>query len=153
MQIDSLQDIYQFLPISESVVTAGQPQPDQLANVQAAGFTVVINLALPTSSNALPDEPQQVESLGMTYVAIPVEWESPTLADFQQFVSTMQAHAGEPIFVHCAANMRVSAFIYLYRAICDRIPPETAIADLHQIWQPNPIWQAFIDEVLAQYQV
>jgi hypothetical protein len=30
------------------------------------------------------------------------------------------------------------------------VPVEEADATMRQIWQPNPIWQAFIDARLAQ---
>ena len=111
----------------------------------------MVNLALPTSTNALPDEKQVVENLGMQYVHIPVVWENPTLEDLEQFFSVMKANADQKIFVHCAANMRVSAFMYLYRRIHDRMSDEEAKKYLSQIWQPNEIWQKFIAQVLEHY--
>jgi hypothetical protein len=74
-----------------------------------------------------------------------VAWETPTLENFQEFANIMQANSTRKIFVHCAANMRVSAFMYLYRQIYDRIDAETARFDLEKIWIPNQIWQTFID--------
>ena len=61
-----------FLQLSETVATAGQPTEAQITAIQAAGYRVVINLALPTSTNALPNEQALVEALGMTYIHIPV---------------------------------------------------------------------------------
>lgn len=142
-----LEDIYHYLPISDTLATAGQPTADQLVEIQQAGFEVVINLALPTSDNALPDERSGVEALGMTYIAIPVVWEQPTSADFQQFHQAMTATAGRKRFVHCAANMRVSAFVYLYRR-SQGISEAEAIQTLHQIWVPDATWQRFIQTLL-----
>jgi len=62
----------------------------------------------------------------------------------------MEAIADKTIFVHCAANMRVSAFMYLYRRIYKRIENEDA-RDLHQIL-PNETWQKFIEQVIKHYQ-
>jgi len=56
------------------------------------------------------------------------------------------------VFVHCAANMRVSAFMYLYRLIHERLSDEQAKSDLHRIWTPNDTWQAFIQQVIEHYQ-
>jgi protein tyrosine phosphatase (PTP) superfamily phosphohydrolase (DUF442 family) len=113
----------------------------------------VINLALPTSPNALVDEPERVEALGMDYVAISVAWETPTPSDLDQFVGIMAQNSDRKIFVHCAANMRASAFVYVYRLLktdCDR---KEALADLHHIWKPNPVWQNLMDQYFAQHDV
>lgn len=50
-------------------------------------------------------------------------------------------------FVHCAANMRVSAFVYRHRCFTG-VPQATAEAALRQIWTPNETWQRFIQSVL-----
>jgi hypothetical protein len=60
----------------------------------------------------------------------------------------MEKYRDRRIFVHCAANMRVSVFVYLYRCLTGTPPTEAATA-LHAIWHPNPTWQALIDEVLS----
>lgn len=146
-----MEDIYNYLKISDSIATSGQPTKEQLPAIKDSGYQTVVNLALPTSTNALPDEKQVVENLGMQYVHIPVVWENPTLEDLEQFFSVMKANADQKIFVHCAANMRVSAFMYLYRRIHDRMSDEEAKKYLSQIWQPNEIWQKFIAQVLEHY--
>jgi protein tyrosine phosphatase (PTP) superfamily phosphohydrolase (DUF442 family) len=143
-----LTDIHSYLPISAQLATAGQPTAAQFTEIAAAGFTTVINLALPTSTNALPDERTVVEAQGMTYYPIPVEWEHPTLRDFQQFASVLAQSANPKVFVHCAMNMRVSAFVYVYRRLRD-VPQDAAAADLAKIWQPNETWQNFIDAGLT----
>ena len=119
-----LNDIYNYLPISEHLATAGQPTAEQFATIRQAGFDLVVNLALPTSSNALPDERSVVEACGMTYSPIPVIWEHPTAADFEQFQATLASHPDQKIFVHCAMNMRVSAFVYLHQRL-DGVPPSS----------------------------
>ncbi|HEY9738121.1 MAG TPA: protein tyrosine phosphatase family protein [Trichocoleus sp.] len=141
-----LEAIYNFLTISDTLATAGQPTAAQFDAIREAGYTVVVNLALPTSSNALPNEQEIVESQGMMYVHIPVQWESPTLDDLQQFFAAMGSSSGNRVFVHCAANMRVSAFVYLYRLLRQGVAEEQARHDLNQIWQPNETWQRFIDQ-------
>lgn len=141
-----------FLQLSETVATAGQPTEAQIAALQTAGYRVVINLALPSSANALPNEQALVEMEGMTYIHIPVLWEEPTLADVEQFFSAMQTYAGQPVFVHCAKNMRVSAFMYLYRWLCQGVNETIAKHDLHRIWTPNDRWQAFMAQVVQRYQ-
>lgn len=144
----ALTALRQFLPISDRLATAGQPTAAEFAAIAQAGYGVVINLALPTSDYALPDERSTVESLGMTYVPIPVLWDNPTLEDVEHFFQAMDSHQGQKVFVHCALNMRVSVFVYLYRVLKAGMDPALAQRDLFAIWQPNDRWQALIDEVI-----
>jgi uncharacterized protein (TIGR01244 family) len=148
MSTHNLAEIYKFLQISDEIATSGQPTAEQFASIKQAGYELVINLALPTSSNALPNEKEIVESQGMQYVHIPVIWENPTLEDVNQFFNIMKANADKQIFVHCAANMRVSAFIYLYRRLHQGLNDEVAKQDLQRIWVPNEVWSNFIQTVL-----
>ncbi|MGN5484577.1 hypothetical protein ACLJB4_09830, partial [Campylobacter coli] len=64
----------------------------------------------------------------------------------------MEAIADKKVFVHCAANMRVSAFMYLYRRLYKGISNEEAKKELHQIWIPNELWQNFIQQFIENYQ-
>lgn len=140
-----MQSILNFVPINNRLATAGQPTIEQFAAIKNAGYNVVINLAVPTSEGAIANEREIVESLGMQYFHIPVIWDNPTIDDFNQFSNVMQTHSDQSIFVHCAKNMRVSAFVYLYRRSHENVSEEQAKADLYKIWRPNSIWQEFID--------
>lgn len=144
-----LTDLYNYLPISESLATAGQPTREQFANIHQAGFEVVINLALPTSTNALPDERAIVESYGMVYYPLPVVWENPTAENFWEFQAVLANHAHQKVFVHCAMNMRVSAFVYLHRR-WHGTAPSIATQTMHKIWHPNEIWQHFINAMAPE---
>lgn len=143
-----IENIVNFLQISDRLATAGQPKIEQYPAIAAAGYQFVINLALTDSPNALVDEGSIASNLGIEYIQIPVIWGAPTLTDFQEFTSVMDAHSNQKIFVHCAANKRVSAFIYLYR-VCGGIDQTTATIDLAKIWTPDLIWQNFIDRTLS----
>lgn len=143
-----LTEIRNFLALSPQLLTAGQPTAEQFGELRAAGVEVVVNLAMPTSTNALPNERAIVEGLGMTYIPIPVVWETPTRENFEQFSQVLDAHRDRTVLVHCALNMRVSAFVYTYRVLRG-MEPAIAQADLAKIWQPNAPWQAFIDSTLT----
>ena len=81
----SLCEITNFCAISERLGTAGQPSEDQFRTLRDAGFEVIINLALPTSCNAMADEGAIVTGLGMSYVHIPVDFTAPTSEDLCAF--------------------------------------------------------------------
>jgi protein tyrosine phosphatase (PTP) superfamily phosphohydrolase (DUF442 family) len=148
-----LEAIHNFHPISEQILTAGQPCEDQFAAIQQAGCDVVINLALETSTNAIPHEAQLVAEHGMDYVHIPVIWENPTLSDFQTFLAAMDSYANRRVFVHCALNMRVSAFMYVYQRLRLGTPEAEAQRHLHTIWTPDETWQTWIQQTLTHYAI
>ena len=143
-----LSEIYSFQAVGDRLGTAGQPTEGQFRIVREAGFEAVVNLALPTSDNALANEGSVVTGLGMSYVHIPVDFKAPSSQDFQAFCRVMEAFDDRPVFVHCAANMRVSAFVFLYRVLCQRVPISEAERDLHAIWHPDEIWSRFIRDQL-----
>lgn len=141
---NSIEGIYNYLPIRYGLSTSGQPTEKQMALIKQAGFTHVINLAPHHVENALKDEAATLEQLGLRYIHIPVDFKAPTDANFQKFVNTMEVLADENVWVHCAANMRVSAFIYRYR--CEVLKEDAARAkrELHKIWKPIGVWQHFV---------
>lgn len=135
--------------LSAKVVTAGQPSEAQLGFIAEAGFEVVVNLGLAGRDCSLPDERRLVESLGLRYVHIPVEWERPTSEDLARFIAVMREVEGKPVFVHCAANKRVSVFMALYRILVLGWSREAALREVAEVWEPNEVRQRFIDSVLA----
>jgi protein tyrosine phosphatase (PTP) superfamily phosphohydrolase (DUF442 family) len=149
--MQTISDILNYLPISESLGTAGQPTSEQFAAIRAAGYGVVINLAMPDSTNALANERNLVEAQGMVYVHIPVVWESPTLDDLARFFDEVEDCRGRKVFVHCAMNMRVSCFVLLYRVVRLGVPLAEAVQTMRRIWAPDAVWQAFIERALAHY--
>ena len=147
---DKIENIFNFLQLTDSIATGGQPTQKQLSLVKNAGYKTVINLATSSSENALPDEKEIVEALGMKYLHIPVDFNHPTSEDFAAFSQAMQDNKEQPLFIHCAANLRVSAFLYIYRVTQEGCNPQQASLDLSKIWTPNKTWQQFIDNQFSQ---
>lgn len=153
MADDSLAGIYKYRAIDELLATSGQPTVAQLGSVARAGFKTVINLALHDDPRySLPDEAATVRSLGLDYVHIPVQFGSPTRDDLIAFFAAMRALGGEKTWVHCAANIRVSAFLGLYRVIEQGWTKESAFELMNSLWEPNEVWGRFIEEMLAGQQ-
>lgn len=152
MNEETLASIHNYRPIDDVIATSGQPTVEQLADIAAAGYSAVINLALHDDPRySLPDEPGVVESLGLQYVHIPVGFTGPTENHLLKFFAAMAAHSNKKVWVHCAANKRVSAFLGLYWVIQQRWPRERAFALMHGLWQPDEIWNAFISNMLKKY--
>jgi protein tyrosine phosphatase (PTP) superfamily phosphohydrolase (DUF442 family)/8-oxo-dGTP pyrophosphatase MutT (NUDIX family) len=145
-----VRSIYNFREIGPELATAGQPTAAQLRAVRSAGFEAVINLLPPDTKHSLAQERELVAMAGLRYHPIPVVWEAPTAADFDAFCAAMEAERGHRVLVHCAANMRVSAFVFLYRVLKLGVPRDEAEAALRTVWEPTGTWRRFIDERLEQ---
>ncbi len=140
-----LESIRAFLRLRDGTGTSGMPAERHFGAIFRAGYEAVVNLALPTSDNALSNEGELVSCEGMTYVHIPVLFDKPGRPDYERFEKVMNALRGTRVFVHCAANMRVSAFMFLYRLRSGIANRQEAEADLRRIWDPDPTWRDFIN--------
>ena len=142
-----LADTRAYLRVSEQLGTAGQITYDEVEAVKDAGFDLVINLA-PADEERNRLEGYLVTQQEMTYIHIPVSWQEPSQRDLRLFFDVMKANEDRNVFVHCFANMRVSAFVYLYRTLEKGESEDAARADLAKIWDPatQPQWAAFIEE-------
>jgi len=146
MQAESTYQVFDWL------WTSGQLSEADIAALPAMGIHVVINLALPSSSPALANEAEYVTREGLSYIQIPVEWEQPVYDQLLLFFGVLKAFEGRRIWVHCARNMRVSVFVYLYRRLCLNHAEADAAYPMRAVWVPNPIWQNFIEQAIHRYQ-
>ena len=145
-QSESLDGIYNYLLIDDLFATSGQPSERQFELIKDAGYETVINLA-PSSiiENSVVDESNLLTRLNLRYIHIPVDFKRPTEEDFQAFVEVLDKFASRKIWIHCAANMRVSAFVYRYRRQVLGESGATALDDLHRIWEPVGVWKTFVE--------
>jgi uncharacterized protein (TIGR01244 family) len=148
-RMSGLNSIRNFLQLDERLATSGMPAPADFNAIGQSGYELVINLAMPTSDNAMANEGDLVTRAGMTYIHIPVNFESPQRADFEGFANIMDLFAKQRVYVHCAANMRVSAFVFLHRVLRGGKSRADAEADLKRIWDPDGVWRKFINDHLT----
>ena len=143
-----LSDLVNYREYSPTFASAGQPSEEQLAAIRDAGFERIIYLAYSDQPKSLPNEDRLVKNLGLEYVHIPVEWNSPTKSDFYLFASAMRTAPEKKTLLHCQVNYRASAFSFLYRVIDGNVPVAEAKADMNTVWTPNQTWRDLIFEVL-----
>ena len=139
---------YNFRRMSERLTTSGIVPPDGLKALRA----VVINLLPNTGRDAIPNERDIVESQGIEYIYIPVDFKQPTSSDFSTFSEALDRVREKKVHVHCAANYRVSAFYSLYLVSGGLWSAEQAMEFIRSVWQPSeqPGWSDFIAVVLAE---
>jgi protein tyrosine phosphatase (PTP) superfamily phosphohydrolase (DUF442 family) len=151
MEQAELSAVRNFREADWRLLTCGQPNEQQLAAAVARGVEVVINLALHDDPRySLADEQSTVESLGMTYVHVPVQFSAPTETDLRLFFDAMDLHKERRVLVHCAANYRVTAFLGLYRVVRLGWSRDDAFGLMRMVWEPNEVWAQFIAAVLGE---
>lgn len=147
-----MKDIYNFLFYHDKLSSSGMPASDQMKTVAEAGVELVINLAPHDVPDAIPDETTLVNSLGMEYINIPVNWGTPTRDGLNIFMDAMDANRARKIHVHCEANFRASAFIAMYRILRLGWKEADALEVMHTIWDEDayPVWRMFIEDAMKR---
>jgi protein tyrosine phosphatase (PTP) superfamily phosphohydrolase (DUF442 family) len=140
--------------VSDRLASAGQIAYEQIPLLRDEGYDVVVNLAT-ADARTNAEEGFRVTETGLTYVQIPVVWTEPTLDDVEMFFGVMKANEGRNVFVHCVANFRASAFVYLYRTMIEGVPEEEARATMLEVWDPidgdqYPQWTALLEQAREQ---
>ena len=133
--------ILNFIKINELISTSGQLKIEEFEFIAKEGFEVVINLALNSSTNAIENEDKIVTSLNMSYIHIPVDFENPKISDLKLFLNILQALGANKVWIHCAKNYRVSAFMYVYHKYILHTPFEEIDLSIFEKWQPSLVWQ------------
>ncbi|MDD4330223.1 MAG: protein tyrosine phosphatase family protein [Aliarcobacter sp.] len=133
--------ILNHIKINELISTSGQLKIEEFELIANEGFEVVINLAVPTTSNSLENEDKIVSNLNMTYIHIPISFENPKISDLKLFLNILQSLGANKVWIHCAKNYRVSAFIYVYHKYILHTPFEEIDLSIFDIWKPSLIWQ------------
>ena len=134
--------IFNVTWIDNQLSSSGQIHAEHAPLLQSLGVKTVVNLAV-YNEEYNGSENQWVVERGMTYIHLPVDFDRPTSwSDLERFYQLMDALADETVWVHCIANYRASAFIYLYRINERGDSRKDAKALLDQIWT---------DELLDEY--
>jgi protein tyrosine phosphatase (PTP) superfamily phosphohydrolase (DUF442 family) len=145
---DVLGELVNYREYSPILSSSGQPTAEQLKDVRDAGFDRVVFLAPNDSEGSLGNEDRIVESLGMQYAHIPVDWDAPQKSDFDMFAGLMSGEPDTKTLVHCQVNFRASTFSFLYRVVHLGVPIDEAKDALNSVWVPNETWRQLIFQVL-----
>jgi protein tyrosine phosphatase (PTP) superfamily phosphohydrolase (DUF442 family) len=114
------------------------------------GYSVVINLLPDSHQFALAGEAEITREHALGYHHIPVDFAAPTQESYSAFERTLDAvDAQQRVYVHCAANMRVSAFLAIYGIKRWGWSVERAERLIAEVWEPNEAWSAFIGAHVA----
>lgn len=142
-----------FQYIHTHLFTSGQPTKDEFEAIKEYGVSVVINLALSTTTGALPYEDQSCLDLGLRYIQLPLDADMPNPEQALFILDTIDFLVRENlVWVHCAENKKVSALMYLYRQYYLGMDLPTAQTLLHHVWEPDDTWTGLMHTVALQLQ-
>ncbi|NNE70638.1 MAG: phosphatase [Rhodothermales bacterium] len=149
---DSLAAVYNYVRVNDQLATAGQLTPSQIAYLGEAGYELVVNLAVADEARNGREGFEVIEQ-GISYVHIPVSWREPSMRDLEMFFDVMEANRDRKVFVHCFANMRASAFTFLYRTLVEGVDESAAREAMDPVWDPMELeqWAGLIERAQAEY--
>jgi len=110
----------------EGILTGGQPTGAELEVLAKLGYGTIINLRLPEEEGSTTAA--QVESLGMSYVAIPIAGAEGINEENARRLAGALEGASRPVLVHCASGNRAGAIFGLKARLLDGKTPEESLA-------------------------
>jgi protein tyrosine phosphatase (PTP) superfamily phosphohydrolase (DUF442 family) len=143
--VPKLSRILNHVQVDARIATSGALSEQAVGDIADAQYRHVIDLLPADNRFALAGEGALVERHGLTYRHIPIAFGAPSSEDFETFVQAMRSTRGEKVWVHCAANFRVTAFMALYGRRCMSWTSERAQDLIAEVWKPDATWQAFLD--------
>lgn len=96
---------------SDDIWTAGQPSPEQLANLKQSGFKTVINLR--PAQELTFDERSIVEKQGVSYQTLDIAGANDITYANSQKLRAMLEKAEKPVLLHCSSSNRVGGLLAL----------------------------------------
>jgi uncharacterized protein (TIGR01244 family) len=109
----------------EGILVGGQPTQDQFIAAADNGIRTVINLR--TEGEEGNTDPDFVESLGVTYVVIPIGGAEALSEENSRRFATALEEAEAPVMVHCGSGNRVGALFALKAYYVDGLSAEEAL--------------------------
>src|SRR5271154_318727 len=137
--------------VNDHLYRGAQPNLSTFAELKKMGVTTVVNLRLEHDAD-IAAERQQVESLGLRFVHIPVGgFSAPSNAQIIQFLSIFRDHPAETVFVHCHyGEDRTGVFIASYRMTFDHWRSEQAANEMNSFGF-NRHWQREMKDYVRDF--
>ena len=109
-----------FAQVESTIACGGSTKPEAIREIKNMGFKSVINLRLASEEGAqVEEEGAVVKSVGMNYVHLPFNMQTPDPKLIDNFIAAVTAPANQPAYVHCAAGGRAAALWMVKRVLAD----------------------------------
>jgi len=135
--------IRNFVRISDEFCTGAQPRMEHLEKLKADGVKSILNLR-PTGEHRAAEEEAKAKELGLRYFNIPVVFGEPKEEQVAEFLKITDDTTNRPMFIHCAAGIRVAAFWMIRRVLRDEWTLAAAEQEADKIGlRESPHWKEF----------
>jgi uncharacterized protein (TIGR01244 family) len=148
--MDELTGIRRFLRVEKDICTGGQPRLVHLEKLKAEGIKAIINLR-PPDEHAAAKEEARAKELGLRYFNIPVAFGNPRDEQVEEFLKLTDDAANRPMFIHCAAAIRVAAFWMIRRVVRDGWTSEKALEEAKKIGLTVQDWEDFAVDYIDRH--
>ncbi len=107
--------IFNYSRATPQIGTSGRFAPVAVAEIQALGFTTILDLRAQTEKG-VADVTKAIQASGLRHLNIPIVTKAPTEAQVAEFAVIVENPANYPLLVTCVSANRVGAIWALYRA-------------------------------------
>jgi uncharacterized protein (TIGR01244 family) len=143
--------IRNFVKLNADFCTGAQPRLEHLEKLKADGVKSILNLR-PAGEHRAAEEEAKVKELGLQYFNIPVVFGEPKEEQVAEFFKITDERKNFPIFIHCAAGIRVGAFWFIRRVLRDGWTQEAAEKEADLIGlRESPHWKEFALKYIEQH--
>ena len=143
--------IRNFVRLNDDFCTGAQPRLEHLEKLKADGVKSILNLR-PAGEHRAAEEEAKVKELGLQYFNIPVSFGEPKEEQVAEFFKITDERKNFPIFIHCAAGIRVGAFWFIRRVLRDGWTLEAAEKEADQIGlRESPHWKEFARKYIEEH--
>ena len=129
-----------FYQYSGELAAGAQPTVDQFIDLKDDGFDVIFNISPYSTRNAIHNEGEIIEKLGMHYVHFPIDCSSLKPIHYKTFEGIMNGLKEKKVFVHCGGNIKSSNLIHMYHVIENQVDEVESLHTLKKIQNPEQKW-------------
>ncbi|WP_320818992.1 protein tyrosine phosphatase family protein [Thalassolituus sp.] len=134
-------EVFNYKKINDFISTSGQPSKEDFRKIKEDGFELIIDLApIDYERYSIQDQPEVLRVLELPYIHIPVDFKSPAIEDYEYFSNTLKKNYGKKIWIHCAANYRVTVFFSIWAEKNLDWTEDHSKKLIDSIWKSDPNW-------------
>jgi uncharacterized protein (TIGR01244 family) len=150
---ESVPGITNLKRLESTVACAGATTPESMRAVKDIGFASVVNLREASEPNAdVEAEANAAKAVGLRYVHLPLNRESPDPAVADRFVTAARDPANQPMLIHCASGNRAAAMWLIKRAVIGGWPIDRATAEAERLGLEHEQWKKFATDYVKARQ-
>src|SRR5258707_12967115 len=133
-----------FKNLETTIACAGATNAQAVPELKKMGFASIINLRQGSENGAnIEEEPAAAKTVGITFIHIPFNGQSPDPAVADQFLTAITRKENQPAFVHCGSGNRAAAMWMIKRLVVDHWDTDKASTEAAALGLTNQTLKKF----------